>query len=832
MPAAQHLLDLIREVRPKAALFTTYTFSVSYFDAVFVPVLRSVGCQDIAVLIDAAQAALSTEESMSRAAGRVYRIAPVVAPGGGVFHPKLAYLAAEADDVLAVSSGNLTASGQTLQLESFDAVSAGGAPSVFRELADWFELLGRLVKVTSPQASALLGETAPRALQAYRRNASNASEHLPPPSLVHTLGGTAREALEALFIAEADRAETVVVLSPFHSPDGGPLLRLAASVDAKWLSIGLDASRPRLVAPFELGRFKPELAGNFVRPDAFRGHRRLHAKVFELQAKGKTLVMTGSINATVQSFESSKNVEMSLARWLPKSPFTWIEAEPQDYEVTRNDPDLLSSQSLYVDAWLAEDQLLQGRVTARGFAPTSVQLTIHRGEHVFFTTEIALDADGKFSVGPIPSIDASQSTLLTISDGRVSASSWLNVYEELSIATEERERRAAVARVLRGEYAPEDIAEVVRLLTVSTRTIESGATASLQQPPSGAKVDVEVPFSFLRWKHSGQQRGGNTMLGRNPNELLKAITRWLNRDLSPPDIPNLELVSPKGLNKGVQLLCGQGTEQVTSAGVDPYQLLDHLCQVIPAALERQPGFEYSGVLAEVAASRAVERALTQDLKMAPCLSWLDRFSRYTYPEAAQNDTRAVAVAMACVTAYRLEAQGHDPQLAVLRETVERFSRCLLTADQWHEYSGAGLVRELFRRVLTTERDAIISFSGRLASAQTLADSLLALLRKAFTGPRHLLASEPEARSLPELATALRERKPSKADLLRGLIDDAALARKSPGCPFCYCALTEQQITTLRQKHMLVHKGLSCSRILLLADHVGRIVQGIEELPDA
>lgn len=830
MPAAQHLLDLIREVQPKAALFTTYTFSVSYFDAVFVPVLRSVGCHDIAVLVDADQAALSAEESMSRAAGRIYRIAPVIAPGGGVFHPKLAYLAAEADDVLAVSSGNLTASGQSLQLESFDAVSAEAAPTVFRELADWFALLAGLVKDSSPQASALLGHSAPRARQVYLRNASNTSEPLPPPALVHTLGGTAREALETLFIAEADIAEAVVVLSPFHSSDGGPLLRLAASVDAKTLSVGLDASQPRLVAPFERGRFKPELPGNFVRPDASRGYRRLHAKVFELHAKGKTLVMTGSVNATAQSFESSKNVEMSLARWLPNSPFAWIEADPLDYEVTQKNSDFQSPQSLYVDAWLNEDRLLQGRVTARGPAPTSLGLTIHRGELAIFFTEVALEAAGEFSVGPIPAFDASQATLLTVSDGLVSASCWLNVYEELDIATDERECRAAVARVLRGEYAAEDIAEVLRLLTAGTQAVASGATVSLRRPPGEAKADVEVPFSFLRWERSGQQRGGNMLLGRNPNELLKAITRWLNRDLSPPEAPDLEISESRGIKKGVQMLGSH--EQATSTSAGAYQLLDLLCQVIPAALERQPGFEYSGVLAEVAASRAMDRALTQDLKMSPSLSWLDRFSRYTYPPAAQNYICAVATAMACVTAYRLEAQGQDPQLAVLRETVERFAGGVLKADKWRQYSEAGLGRELFRRVPVTERDAVISFSGRLASAHTLDDSLLALLRKAFTGPRHMLAREPEAATFPEVAAALRERKPRKLDLLRGLMDEAALARKIPGCPFCYCALTEQHITTLRQKHMLVHKGLTCNRILLLADPVGRLGQGIEELPDA
>lgn len=831
MQVPEHLLDLIRVVRPKAALFTSFTFSVSYFDAVFVPVLRSVGCEDIAVLVDADQAALSAEESVSRAAGRIYRIAPVIAPGGGVFHPKLAYLAAEADDVLSISSGNLTASGQSLQLESFDAVSASSTPTVFQEFSEWSKALADLIKDSSPQAAKLLAHTAPRARQAYQRNAPLTPGPLPAPTLVHTLEGTARAALEAVFIAEADYAESVVVLSPFHSPDGGPLLRLAASVDAKALSVGLDASRPKLVAPFERGRFKPELPGSFVRADAHRGHRPLHAKVFELLAKDKVLVMTGSVNATAQSFESTKNVEMSLARWLPESPFTWAEAEPQDYAETQKASDFQPRQSLYVDAWLGDDRTLQGRVTSRGATPNSLELTLHRGDLQIFSQEISLSDKGEFGGVQVPVFDSSQGTLLTVANEDTSASCWLNVYEELDLAAEERERRAAVARVLRGEYAAEDIAEVVRLLTTGAQAVASGATSSLRRTSSEAQAEAEVPFSFLRWERSGQQRGGSTMLGGNPSELLKAITKWLNRDLDPAAAPEMQIPASGGPNTNVQLLGPDGTPPA-STGVSTYQLLDHLCQVIPAALERQPGFEYAGLLAEVVASRAIERALTQDLKMAPTLSWLDRFSRFTYPETAQAGICAVAVATACVTACQLEALGADPQLAVMREAVERFSGSQLSADQLRKSVEAGLERELFRRVPVVQREAVVSMSKRLAEVQTLDESLLALLRKALTGPRHTLTAEPEAAAFPEVTAALRERKPRKADLIRGLVDEASLVRKGAGCPFCYYAFSEQHLATLRQKHVLVHKGLTCNRILMLAGPAGRLQQGIEELPDA
>ena len=79
---------------------------------------------------------------------------------------------------------------------------------------------------------------------------------------------------------------------------------------------------------------------------------RLHAKVFELRAKEKVLLATGSVNATAQSFESTKNVEVFLAGWRPVSPFVWKAAEPQGYEATQEPSDFAPGRALYVDAWL------------------------------------------------------------------------------------------------------------------------------------------------------------------------------------------------------------------------------------------------------------------------------------------------------------------------------------------------------------------------------------------------------------------------------------------------------------------------------------------------
>lgn len=824
----RHLLDLIRFVRPKAALFTTYTFSVSHFDAVFLPVLRSVGCQEIAVLVDADEVANGTLDSQSRAAGRVYRVVPVIAPGGGVFHPKLAYLTSESHDVLAVGSGNLTASGQSLQLESFDAVSAADAPSVFVELASWMELLASSIHRTSFQASHLLTHAAHCAQKAHQTKVEPRSLQLPPPTLIHTLSGTARESLEAVFIAEADSAEAVTVLSPFHAPDGGPLLRLSASVEAKQISVGLDGGCRQLTAPFDEVRFKPMLATRFVVADTARNNKRLHAKVFELQAADKVLVMTGSINATAQSFESTKNVEVSLARWLPTSPFNWKAAEPVGYESTQEGMEFSRGHGLYVDAWLATDRMLHGRIVARVRVPPEMTIEISSQDAVVYQAVVSVDNEGGFVVGPTPKFDTSASTILTVADGEMSATCWLNVLEELELAEDQRERRAAISRVMRGEYEPEDVAEILRLLNLAAASIAGGHAIGPKRLDNESKTEPEVEFSFMRWETSGRNRGQNTFLGRNPYELLNALVRWLNSDLTSPAPVDIDLGTSKGAIHNVQLLGGTETEQEAGmTRIDPFALLDQLCQVIPVALERQPEAEYGALLAEVVASRAVDRAFKQGLGVAPCVSWLDRFSRFAYAENARQELVAVASAMSCFISHRLSSNGQDSQLSMLKEAVERFAGAPLSSAMWSTLASDGLQRELYRRIPDTERVGILAMHHDLFAADTLDDSVFAFLHQFSTGASP--ASKNTASLFPEAVAALGGRRRGKLQL-RGLLDQRSLDRGS--CPFCYLKLNPTEVTALRQKHVTVHRTPTCSELLFFSEQHEQFAERIKELCDA
>jgi hypothetical protein len=102
------LSELIREVKPRAALLTTHTLSLSFFEAAVLSEFKKIGCHDIVLLVDEQEANKSFAEARSMGAGRTYRFLPVASPGGGFFHPKIAYLECKNDDVLVISREHLT----------------------------------------------------------------------------------------------------------------------------------------------------------------------------------------------------------------------------------------------------------------------------------------------------------------------------------------------------------------------------------------------------------------------------------------------------------------------------------------------------------------------------------------------------------------------------------------------------------------------------------------------------------------------------------------------------------------------------------------------------
>lgn len=231
-----------------------------------------------------------------------------------------------------MSSANLTLSGHGKNLEVLDAVSSFQESAVFGEFAGFLEAFTHKHRF-SPENKAILNGYQRRAAQ-MRDAVGDVDEAARKAWLVHTVERPASEQLAAL-AAQFSLPRTLTVLSPYHAPSGGPVQRLAAAIGVDEIRIGLD-SRYRGFAPFD------EALTEFVEPiqyvvaDTEHADRFPHAKCFEVLADDGVLVMTGSVNATRQSLESTTNVEVSLVRRLNESPFLWeeIEAPPNSSPVS------------------------------------------------------------------------------------------------------------------------------------------------------------------------------------------------------------------------------------------------------------------------------------------------------------------------------------------------------------------------------------------------------------------------------------------------------------------------------------------------------------------
>jgi hypothetical protein len=89
------------------AIFTTYSLSLSFFEAVILDQLVRGGGRSALILsdVDGVRGALS--EHGARRAGKEYDIEPI-AVSAGVFHPKITALVGQGECHLIVGSGNLT----------------------------------------------------------------------------------------------------------------------------------------------------------------------------------------------------------------------------------------------------------------------------------------------------------------------------------------------------------------------------------------------------------------------------------------------------------------------------------------------------------------------------------------------------------------------------------------------------------------------------------------------------------------------------------------------------------------------------------------------------
>lgn len=814
-----NLVQLIRATKPRTALFTTYTLSLSFFEAVLLPVLRQVGCSDIAILVDANEAVTSLAEAHVNYAGRRYWVAPVVAPGGGVFHPKLTYLAGGETDVLTVGSGNLTLPGQSAQLETLDAVSSLSAPTVFRQFAELANSLANKIDQTSKQAAELLREYGSRASSVVASKVGSDSSVYPDaPILVHSVQRPASEQIVELWRLTGADATAITVLSPFHAPDAGPINRLAKLLGVELVSIGLDAKT--LIAPFDQSRFKVAQDVRYVVPAVVGLPRRLHGKIFEVSGSGGVLVATGSINATQQSLESVKNIEVSLARWLPSPCFEWSEAEPTRFEPNcyifeGHEPDFA-----FLDAALEASGMVHGCLFGIQRIPASATVKILRSDVPLEgqTSTVDIGATGEFSLGPIGELTFDGAVQLELTAPGVRATCWLNVAEELVSSDEERRDRQCVRHILRGDFHSEDVVALLQMLCRAAsvpRPTNSQPTKGAEDPGAVSTPDGgDRPFSYLQWQMSGRSNRGRGLLGVRYDDTLKAFIRWLNADFKKSQPPvNREPPSP--LQDG-RAFSDLSDDQEDREGVDVEDLLRQLIDAIPRLFAEHPDVEYADVLASVASAHALKLMLTSmwtdERSLAPALVWLDSFSRFAYRDAARQALQPIALGVAVVTAASAKARQLAIPGSLLKESLMRFGVSSVGSVSLQEMSNQALNDEVFCRVSQEIRLLATQVCDEIWKAESVDDRLVRLAVTSIEA-----GAKPDAADealFPGVSVSLRARRRVMGKPFRdGVLTHPSQLLERRGCPHCYLAFDDSTRKALRARHATVCNGEFCKKVI-------------------
>jgi hypothetical protein len=827
----ERLLSLLDQVKPRRALFTTFTFSPNWFESYAAPLLKLLKCERIEVLADARYASESTEETSSLFAGNGYRVIPVLMKNG-FFHPKLAYLQGHGDDdVLVVGSGNLTFSGQSQQLEVLDAVRSTEHPGVFEEFADFAELFANRKGLSDESRKVVLG---------YVRRARRVAEAAPAAArerrsawLVHTLTEPAGKQLARLIDEHLPKPDCLTVLSPYHDADGLAVATLAEDCGVANLRIGL--SLPKCVAPFSENPAELPSGTAYVAPATTNPNRFAHAKIFEfVSAERGCLVMTGSVNATLQSLHSNSNVEVGLVRRTDSEAFSWTAVTPSAFVPCKFKVEEIALARNALDAQLREDGTLCGTVSPLP-PSTDCTLEIWNGSNLEKTLSVSVAATGDFNAGTValafkPGADNARRARLRTGD--FSATGWLNIEYELRASPQEKDSLRAAARISAGNGTVEDLHDIYKVLR-DARRVPNRATlvprvnaqVHVRSAPSGSG---QKPFKDYDDALNGADIGVSELLA---NRALAAAFDNLNRDVSGL-APRPKLLLNDGAEFDDEELRSNPQQPGTTPGRKPIPTQAEI-EAAKNAAEEAMLREFPEFLIENAAHpivpgtvatsavHALKRCLRHvALQSAKLIEddgeeasiglehWLARYSRYRYNDWNRECLLSLFCAMACCAAYYSGPARRADILGSLKESVYALAGYALCLQEYEDRTKWMLTKPTFKRVPMAEHAAIVAMCSLIVTSQTPREMLEELIVSTFLrmpiSPDTLVTYKPVADLLAKYRDnpPLQKATPYVGGYSFGVLRASDTSRR---CPACNQALEVQSdILSLRTTRSAIH----------------------------
>lgn len=816
------LLSLIREGRPRRVLFTTYTFSISWFETFILPALRKCGCHQIDVLVHSREERKSTDEATSLHAGTEFRVIPVNMQGKAIFHPKLTYMAGDSQDHLVVSSGNLTLSGYGKNLEVIDAVSSYQEPAVFAELAGFLDALLSDCGF-APENEAILRDYAYRARQ-IGAGAGDHDESARRTWLIHTLRNSAAD--QFAFLAErVVRPLTLTVLSPYHSPSGQPVQNLAVAVRAQNIRIGISQSTK--TAPFE------KVSMRFTRPVEYvvavteDAQRFPHAKCFELQGAESVLVMTGSVNATAQSLETTTNVEVALVRLQRHTPFAWESVEPDEYKAC----DFRALSQAPVGASVQATWLTSQRIAGRVFpAPgeMGVTLEVWDGEaRLKRVPDVSLSEKGEFDARVADDSEYEHALRVILIGENLRVTGWLNVEAQLSASDAERRLLRAARRMRDGEFNIEDLNAVLAWLQ-ALRAIQHPLEQSITRVNSGTQTDNTVQpqpvMLYDMWRRTFEDLGPLGASSIVTRVSLEAALAWLNSDLQDNDPATARAASdPTGGRRVKEATLGSARRLKLLEKRDEYfdddddeahaqeaqaALFQEFVTKLPRGLEIDAKSALVPMIVELTGGAVLKRALAERAprKADPTVrselliidGWLTRYSKFEFSLQNREKLLPFFCAMACCAAhYHL-----DSSLEAVKEALQRVAGRAMPADEIEKLARMALHSRWLRRIPAADHERVASSAQVIGMCVTLSQVLEELIATVVTRPteRPLIP-----RVFEKIFGAVKQHRASK-DKVFGNV-----SATSKACPVCYVTIKPKELADiLAQRASLC---TSCQRAL-------------------
>lgn len=826
------LVSVIKMARPRRALFTTFTFSLSWFEALVLPALRQSNCEQVDVLVDARQACKSTDEAASLYAGSAYRVIPVYMEKTTVFHPKLAYLEGwEERDHLVVTSANLTMSGHGRNLEVIDALCSDTEPAVFGEFGDFLRALTAKYSFSAESLAVLHAYRHRAATQLAR--AGTVDEVARRIWLVHTLATPVNEQFLE-HAARIDEAHRLTVLSPFHAPSGAPVQKLAREIGVDTLRIGLDAHS--LIAPFQdedVFGTQPEYV---IAKREDEAPRLLHAKCFELEGSNGTLVMTGSVNATGQSLNSTDNVEVSLIRMLPKSPFEWTKATPVKFIPCEFKVDAMTSRNPALQVtWTVTNELV-GHIEPIGDIEL-VMLSVWDGDECTAQVDEVQLENGRFSANMGQPANARGALRLIVEGPDLHAEGWINVELDLTGNEDQRNLAKASSRVMANEFRLEDLDTIFGWLSRLQTHIqpqempESGGTGRTSPSPRSKTAPAPVhKMSYDEWRASIEApHMAKTPAGLTRNT-VEAVLRWLNRDVStkspsaPPEkggMPPLECVPTDKVSQPVKraLLTTEKSEfasDSSSADKEHRQrteaVYQALLEAIPKGLALEARSSVTPMLVELSGCAQLKHALAlgahdghgADYPALMLQTWLTRFATFEYGEDNRGVLLPFFSAMACCAA----AAHAQVSLPSLKEALELLAGRSLEPGEIMVGAHLALRTNRFDRIPEEMKCAALAAAGTIEAEQTQSQQLVSLIEQ-VTNPATKVAPKVPPR-YQKVFEALWQRRKSTL----GVFGVVTRSTGQTACPCCYCQLQVEDASRLRTDKVCL--CLNCQRPVFYA----------------